>query len=191
MNDTSTERPQTRGERWREGFALVTRGGLLLAALVFAALVVVGQGRPLEVGSVAPPLALRSYDGRGWDLSRFDGRPVIVNFWGTWCPPCLQELPHFARSAEAYGDRLVFVGATVNSPRGEVFEVIERFGVRYPVAAVDNASSQRWNASSLPSTYFLDENHRVVYSTRGALSAKELHALVEEHLGIPAPTGAP
>lgn len=179
--------PSAQGSTWRDHLGTGLRAVLLGAALVFAVLAVTGQHRPLEIGQPAPPLSLASYDGRQWDLSHFAGKPVVVNFWGTWCPPCLQEMPHFARAARAYGDAVVFIGATVNSPPDDVFRIIERFGVTYPIAQVDGPSSSRWNARTLPSTYVLDASHRVLWSGAGALSASELEGLLEEHLGLPPP----
>lgn len=170
---------------WKDRAGSVLRGAALVAALFFAVLAIRGQHKPLEEGQPAPPLALVSYDGQAWDLSRFEGRPVVVNFWGTWCPPCLQELPHFARAAKDYADDVVFIGPSVNSPAEDVFRIIERFGVTYPVARVDAQTSSAWNARSLPSTYVLDASHRVVWSGSGALTRSDLEGLLESYLGIP------
>lgn len=193
MNEPGSQQaaPERHGATWAERAGVLARGALLVAALGFVVLAIRGQHRPLEEGQPAPPLELVSYDGKAWDLERFAGKPVIVNFWGTWCPPCLQEMPHFAMAARAYGDQVVFIGASVNSPRDDVFRVIERFGVRYPVAQVSAASSSAWNARSLPSTYVLDAQHRVVWSGTGALTRQDLEDIVSEHLGIsPSTTGA-
>lgn len=189
MNDPGPATPQPERSRTSLGevAGLLARGALLIAALGFVFLAVRGGQRPLEEGQPAPPLPLVSYDGQGWDLTRFAGKPVVVNFWGTWCPPCLQEMPHFALAARGYGDQLVFIGASVNSPRNDVFRVIERFGIPYPIAQVDAATSASWNARSLPSTYLLDAQHRVVWSASGALTRKALEDVVEEHLGIAPP----
>lgn len=186
---TDSPEPQTpAGPTLADRLGVVARGGLLLAVLVFIGMAVRGQQRPLDEGVAAPELPMRSYDGRAWDLSRFEGKPVVVNFWGSWCPPCLQEMPHFVRAARGYGDQLIFVGATVNSPRDDVFHVLERFGVPYPIAEVDSATVNRWNARSLPSTYVLDARHHIVWSTSGAITGKQLERVVAEKLSIPPPS---
>jgi thiol-disulfide isomerase/thioredoxin len=158
----------------REVAGLVVRGSLLVAAVVFLVMALKGTGHPLEAGQPAPALNLVSYDGKAWDLGRFEGQPVVVNFWGTWCPPCLQELPHFVRAAHRWQDEVVFVGAAVNSPAEDAFRIIERFAVPYPIAQVDAASSSRWNARSLPTTVLLDAEHRVVWSVSGAITGADL-----------------
>lgn len=183
----SKDAPSAPRGSFMERLGTLVRGAALVLALFFAVLAIRGQHRPLEVGQAAPPLALVSYDGKAWDLSRFGGKPVVVNFWGTWCPPCLQEMPHFARAARAYGDSVVFIGASVNSPPEDVFRVIERFGITYPIAQVNAETSNLWNARTLPSTYLLDEQHRVVWSGTGALTSRELEGLLEDYLDLPPP----
>lgn len=167
----------------KERLFLATRGLLLVLAIGLAAVAIVNSGPPLEPGT-SPTVQLRSYDGQSWDLSRFAGKPVVLNFWATWCAPCMQELPHFARSAEAHSDEVVFVGAAVSSPRQEVFHTIERFGIRYPIAEPSPAMIQAWHARGLPSTYFLDAEHRVVWSQGGMLTAEELEEALSTHLGV-------
>lgn len=169
---------------WKERLTLVLRGALLLAAVVFVILAVAHGQRPLKDGTPAPPARFSAYDGKVWGLDRFEGRPLVVNFWGSWCPPCLQEMPHLVDAARRYGEQVVFIGAAVNSPPEEVFQVIERFGVPYPVAAVDARTVQAWNARGLPSTYFLNERHEVVWSVFGALTASELDQVLKERLGL-------
>lgn len=176
------ERPDaspTLGERLRG----LLRTLLLLAALGFTIHSLMQAGAPLEAGT-SPASRLRSYDDVTWDLSRFAGKKVVLNFWATWCPPCMQELPHFARLAREFAEEVVFIGPVVSSPRDEVFRVIEKFDVRYPVAEASSEMVQAWRATSLPSTYLLDEDHRVVWSVTGMLSAQQLEDALRTHLGV-------
>lgn len=172
----------------------VLRQTLFFTALVFAAIAIVQNQKPLENGA-SPPVQLRSYDGQTWDLRRFQGRPIVLNFWATWCPPCMQELPEFSRVAEEYAERAVVIGAVVSSPRADVLRTVERFGIRYPIAEASGEMIQHWNASSLPSTYLLDEDHRVVWSTAGMLTGSQLKAAMDEHFfstrTSPAPPSLP
>jgi thiol-disulfide isomerase/thioredoxin len=170
-----------------EKLGTVGRAILLIAVLVFVAMAVQGGRHPLEVGKPAPDLHLVSYDGKAWDLSRFAGKPVVVNFWGTWCPPCLQELPHFADASRRYADEMVFIGAAVKSPPEDVFRIIRRFDIDYPIAAVDGHTSARWEARTLPSTYLLNDRHEVVWSISGSITGDQIDAAIKEHLGIDRP----
>lgn len=156
---------------------------LLGAAVVLLSMAWLDNHAPVPKGA-APPVSLRSYDGQNWDLDRFSGKPIVLNFWATWCPPCLQELPHFARAAERHRDDVVFVGAAVNSPPAEVFAVIDRFQLRYPIAAASSQMQADWRANSVPATYFLNARHEVVWSAAGALTAAELETALAEHFQL-------
>lgn len=139
---------------------------------------------PMEAGVKAPLLNLRSYDGTVWNLERFEGQPVLVNFWGSWCPPCVSELPDLVQTANAYQGDVVFVGAAVTSPPQDVIAMAKRFNIPYPVAATDRPSTGRWQANRYPSTYLLDKDHRLVWSTQGMVSKKKLQKVFADHLKL-------
>ena len=74
-----------------------------------------------------------------FDLARFEtllgdlrGTPVLVNVWGSWCAPCIEEAPHLAAAHEEYGDRVQFLGVDILDARGSARAFIEEFGWRYP-----------------------------------------------------------
>jgi thiol-disulfide isomerase/thioredoxin len=154
--------------------ALLARCILFVGAMVLLLRMIFPTGPILEKGTRAPAAFLESYDGQRWDLSRYAGKPVFINFWATWCPPCLQEIPHLVRAADIYKDKVHIVGFTVDSRVQEVFSTIQRFGINYPVAKVDSATVERWGAQSLPSSFLLDENQNVIWSMRGALTRADV-----------------
>lgn len=158
----------------------------VLGLLVF---VLVGQGRPLVAGTPAPPVEnARRLDGKVGNLKLVQGKPIVVNIWATWCPPCLQEMPALARVSERHRGEVRFYGLAVDSPRAHVLEMVKRLAIPYEVAEIDGATARDWNASSLPSTYILDGEGRIVWSVRGAID----EALLEERLApLLAPGGAP
>lgn len=143
-----------------------------------------GSNAPLVPGGKAPVLTLQSYDGVRWNLDRFEGQPVVVNFWGSWCPPCVAEMPELVKTANLYAGDVVFVGAAVTSAPAEVVAMIERFQIPYPIAATDRASTGRWAADRFPSTYVLEKDHKVVWSTQGMVSEKTLKKVFSEHLHL-------
>ena len=148
----------------------------LLAILVYS---LVGGQRPLEDGVPAPAVeGLRRLDGSLGNLDLAQGRPLVVNIWATWCPPCLQEMPMLAAAAKAHGPAVGFYGLAVDSNRAHMKQLVERFGITYDIAEIDGATSHAWNATSLPSTYILDGTGKIRWSVRGAIDRETL----EEHL---------
>jgi thiol-disulfide isomerase/thioredoxin len=175
-------------DRRSTGLAGAARGVLRLAGI--AALlgllvwIMVGTQRPLEEGRLAPPVEnARGLDGKVGNLSLVRGQPVVVNIWATWCPPCLQEMPEFARASERYRGRVTFYGLAVDSPRPHVLQLVERMGIPYEIAEIDGATARAWNASSLPSTYILDGEGRIVWSVRGAIDGAVLDKRLAPLLG--------
>ncbi len=173
--------PRTLQDR---AFAVLRIGAMIALAAYLVSQFLSGSA-PMEAGAKAPLLNLRSYDGVVWNLERFEGQPVLVNFWGSWCPPCVSELPDLVKAANTYEGDVVFVGAAVTSPPQDVIAMVNRFQIPYPVAATDRPSTGRWHADRFPSTYLLDKDHKLVWSTQGAVSERTLRNVFEKHLGLP------
>jgi thiol-disulfide isomerase/thioredoxin len=154
--------------------------GGLLALLVY---VLLGGAAPLAPGTPAPPVKnARLKDGRLAQLALGGGKPTVVNFWATWCPPCLAEMPELERAHQRFGERVRFVGLAAESERKKVLDVSERFGISFDIAEVDTATARAWNVTAFPSSFIVDGNGVVVWSTRGAvdeaLLAKRLAPLL-------------
>ena len=167
-------------EKGRIGPSLI-QAALVLLAVGLIVWALLGGRAPLEVGNPAPELLLTSYDKRGWSLEKFEGKPIVVNFWGTWCPPCLQELPDFAETARKHPE-VVFIGAAVQSPAAEVAKLARRMDIPYLLAEVSERGVRDWNARSLPSTYILDKDHKIVYAMTGPMRSHDLERVFKEKL---------
>lgn len=130
-----------------------------------------GQAAVLEVrpGEPAPALKARDLNGEVKTLADYRGKVVLLNFWASWCPPCLREMPSMARlQANMAGRPLAIVALdSAESP-----QVVNAFlaGTKpgLPVLLdTDGSNTRRWKVFSLPTTFLLDAGGRVRYVLKG------------------------
>jgi peroxiredoxin len=125
--------------------------------------------KPLPERPPAPAFDLEGPDGESVRLADFRGRPVIVNFWATWCPPCREEMPSMQRAWEQVRDEGI---ALIAINVGEDAETIKRFTQSYPVGFplpmdLDSQVVQSWPVKGLPTTFVVDPEGRLVYQAVG------------------------
>ena len=148
----------------------------------------VGTTAPEPVKNTAPDFAVLDGNGNTVRLSDKFGKPVVINFWATWCPPCKQELPDFDKLCKEYGDRVVFMMVNLTDGYRDTVDGTKRFvsgkGYTFPVYfdTKDNAASA-YNVSSIPQTTFIDANGNI-YTTRiGAMNEATLRIYLNALLG--------
>ncbi len=128
--------------------------------------------RPVAEPFAAPPLALPDLAGGLVDLATRRGRVVLVNFWATWCPPCVEEIPSLNRLHERLAPRGFEVLAV---DVGETWEQVQDFlrerPVKFPVLLDTTGEAfKRWKAYAFPTSLLLDRQHRVRYAVYGAFA---------------------
>jgi len=124
---------------------------------------------PIEPRSKAPEFTLSDSQGNRVSLSGYYGKPLVVNFWASWCPSCRREMPSMEKGARwlaRFGTRFI----TVN--RGERPDTVQRFletsGLSLPVLLdQDIEVSDSWGVEGLPVTYVLDPQGRLAYKALG------------------------
>ena len=111
-------------------------------------------------------------------LSDFFGKPIVLNFWASWCGPCKMEMPDFEAKYLELGDKVQFlmVNMTAGSETQEsAQEFIDAEGFTFPVFFdLDSDAAYTYGASSLPTTYFIDADGYVVAQAVGAIDADTL-----------------
>ena len=157
-----------------------------LAALVLA--VASGTGLPaIHYGAPPPDFIARTPEGAE-RLSTLRGKPVVINFWASWCPPCTDELPYFERLAQMYGDKVTIVTVDWNEQPGVAAAYLKQHDLALPV--VTDEQSRIYRAYSLfevPDTIVLDAQGNVTYVSVGGLSWPELDQAVQRVLPAPVP----
>lgn len=153
----------------------------LLAALLLA--IASGTGLP-AVHYGTPPPDFRVQTPRGSQhLSELRGKPVVINFWASWCPPCTNELPYFERLAQTYGDRVTIVTVDWNEQPGVATSYLREHGITLPVTTDEQSRIYRaYSLSEVPDTIVLDPQGNVTYVSVGGLSWQELVSAVEAAL---------
>lgn len=139
----------------------------------------------------APPPAFDIPTARGAvPLTTLRGRPVVINFWATWCPPCTTELPYFGRLKQIYGDRIALV--TISSePAGVARSYLTGHHEALPLLEDSTGKlSKAYSIAEVPDTLVLDSAGNVAYVSVGGLDWSELQAAVEAALARPPRGGA-
>ncbi len=157
---------------------------------------------PLAPALAAPDFTLTDTEGSTRSLSDYRGQWVLLTFWATWCGPCRSEMPSLQRLSEEYAGRgLAVVGVVVGSDPGNARDFVHRHGLTFPsLLDTSDAVGAAYRASSIPLTYLVDPDGRLVGIARGARDWAAASAAVGRLIGghdgtatassVPAPRSA-
>jgi peroxiredoxin len=145
-----------------------------LAALVVGQLLVPRSPARLQPGKAAPPFTLRSTGGVKVELASLQGQVVLVNFWATWCPPCLRELPELSAARQAAGGGcLEVLGVVEESASADVMAAAKQ--LPYPVLLDPRATvAAAWGVSAYPRSFLIDREGRLARVFEGPLNQRQL-----------------
>jgi peroxiredoxin len=128
--------------------------------------------RTYPPGTPAPALRLPGLDGGRVDLAALRGRPVVVNFWATWCEPCVREFPLLRAAAAAHrADRLAVVGVLSGDRPAAARAFVRRLDATWPVGLdPDTTTAAAWGAVGLPHTWFIHPDGTLASHQLGELT---------------------
>lgn len=157
---------------------------LLTIGLVLAGCSSGNGSSATEGGILAPDLQLKDINGQSVSLSNFRGKPVLLNFWATWCPPCRYELPFLQEIYGEWSERgLVLLTIDVGESTATVKDFVAKNKLTLPVLLDTKRSvAQKYAVTAYPTTFFIDREGMVKQKIIGAFPSKE--ALEEKLLII-------
>jgi cytochrome c biogenesis protein CcmG/thiol:disulfide interchange protein DsbE len=149
---------------------------ILIGLAVAILLARVPVASPTSVGSVAPDFVLADLDGNPVRLADLRGRPVIVNFWATWCGPCVEEFPMLREASEQHAaDGLAIVGIVYQDRSEAARAFMTRTGATWTAAMdPDDRVASAYGIVAPPETYFIGRDGTIVARQIGQLSAASL-----------------
>ncbi len=139
-----------------------------------------GDPQPEETETeLAPDFTVYDRDGEAVSLSDFVGKPVVVNFWASWCGPCKSEMPDFDRVWAEYGDRVQFMMVNLTDGMQETQEdalaYVEKQGFAFPVFYdTDRDAAYTYGVQTVPVTYFVNADGTPAVYAKGAIDAETL-----------------
>ena len=160
------------------------------AFLVVLGVAVSRSGSQAVSGNDAPSFELPLLDGSGMLTDEdLKGRPVVVNFWASWCIPCREEAPLLEKAWKAYrDDGVIFLGVNIKDAESDAKRFVEEFGITYPtVRDLDQGLTKGFGVRGLPETFFVDHRWTFIGAISGVEESNEqgtviLGALSEDEL---------
>jgi len=140
------------------------------------------------IGQTRPEFAMKDIEGNIRNIKDWDGQVIVLNFWATWCPPCLEEIPAFIEIQEEMENRgLQIIGIAVDN-EDDVKQFATDIGMNYPVMAGESEAielSQKYGNSigGLPFSAVIDKNGTITHTITGELSKKRLTSILKQ-LGL-------
>jgi len=134
--------------------------------------------------ATTPSLNVTTLDGKNFDLSKQNGKWVIVNYWATWCSPCLKELPDISAYVTAHKDTVAAIGlAFEDSDKADIEKYLGAHPISYPVAQIDVMEPPKDfdTPKGLPNTYVIAPDGHVAKAFTGPITAKDLDAVIGAH----------
>jgi thiol-disulfide isomerase/thioredoxin len=142
-----------------------------------------GDG-PKMKGKPAPAFSLTTLEGKKVSLSDYKGRPVIVNFWATWCGPCKVEMPWFEEFRKQYasqGLEILGLADDVDAGKDAIAKVATKAGVTYPILLTDGKVQTAYGGLDvLPMSFYVDKSGTIVAQTAGLGSKDDIEVNIKK-----------
>jgi len=157
---------------------------IIIQALLIASVIFIFSGCRVSgnVSSSDVDFTLDDLSGKEISLSDFKGKIVVLNFWATWCPPCIAEIPDFVEIFNEYRDKDVqFIGVS-----DEDISMLKSFAayydINYPILTDDKNIMAVWGIRAIPTTFVFDRNGKIVFENVGMMTREQIRNVIEDVL---------
>lgn len=135
-----------------------------------------------KVGDVAPNFALTNLEGQVEHLSDYAGKAIMLNFWGTFCEPCITEMPLFQQYYERYGEELVVLGVNLHEPPVTVRKFVRDYELTFPILLDKTVVSKQYGVRRYPTTFFINKDGKIEQKVDMLIDEARLKPLVTQLL---------
>ncbi|MBV8164626.1 MAG: TlpA family protein disulfide reductase [Candidatus Eremiobacteraeota bacterium] len=150
---------------------------LVIASLVALVVTSIGPSRAAQIaqiGKAAPAFSYTALDGKRQTSAQFRGRPMFVNFFATWCPPCKLELPNIVKDYPAYRGRVIFLGLDQEESPELVRPFLKQYEIQYQIGIDEGQVGADYGVAAIPQSVFIDRHGVVRAIWRGYMPPKIL-----------------
>ena len=135
-----------------------------------------------NVSSSDGNFTLTDLEGNPVSLSDFKGNIVVLNFWATWCPPCIAEIPDFVKVFNEFKDKDVqFIGVS-NEDISTLKSFAADYNINYPILVDDKNIMEIWGIRAIPTTFVFDRDGQIVFKNVGMMTREQIRNVIENVL---------
>ena len=141
------------------GVLIIQSNGIMLSSTTLKK-----QSTGFASGKFAPDFNLKKIDGGMAKLSDYSGKVIILDFWATWCPPCIKEIPDFVELQKEYGDKgLIILGISLDqNPKQALPKFIKKYKVNYPILLTDGKVDKSYGGvTGIPTTFIINRKGEI------------------------------
>jgi cytochrome c biogenesis protein CcmG, thiol:disulfide interchange protein DsbE len=151
------------------------------------ALLLAGTACALGPGDVAPDFAIRDFNGKPMRLADYRGKLVLLNFWASWCAPCLEEMPRLSALQRNYGAvGLQVIGVSMDDEAVPAKRLLAQRPVDYPIGLGDDKLGERYGGIlGLPQSFLIDRHGLIVARYKGEADLPQIEATIKSQLNAP------
>lgn len=167
---------------WKRVFLLV-----ILVFIVILTVIAKGERTPQqvptlpEINNQAPSFKLDNLEGQAISLTSYRGKPVFINFWASWCPPCQAETPDLIDLYKKYHEKVGFVGINVTTQDRieDVRAFVDDFHVNFPILLdMSGEISKTYRVTAMPTSFILNGDGVIIYKKIGPMTALEFERII-------------